>query len=91
MTDLVFYGGVYGVNWGSQQFTTRNLTFCKQTSLSPPLPLGDAPLALRGPLPWRPFFLAGNKSQRGRLHDSGSRRASGASPRRSISIGPKQD
>lgn len=31
MTDLVFYGGLYGFNVGNQQFTTRNLTFhgCK--------------------------------------------------------------
>lgn len=27
MTDLVFNGGKYGLNVGSQQFTTRNLTF----------------------------------------------------------------
>ncbi|KAF4624064.1 hypothetical protein G7Y89_g14110 [Cudoniella acicularis] len=27
LTDLVFYGGQYGLNIGSQQFTTRNLTF----------------------------------------------------------------
>ena len=27
MTDLVFYGGFIGVEWGNQQFTTRNLTF----------------------------------------------------------------
>jgi len=27
MTDLVFYGGLYGFNVGNQQFTTRNLTF----------------------------------------------------------------
>lgn len=27
MNDLVFQGGLYGVNWGNQQFTVRNLTF----------------------------------------------------------------
>jgi glucan 1,3-beta-glucosidase len=27
MTDLTFYGGLYGFNVGNQQFTTRNLTF----------------------------------------------------------------
>lgn len=27
MNDLVFTGGLYGVNWGNQQFTVRNLTF----------------------------------------------------------------
>ena len=27
MSDLVFNGGLYGVNWGNQQFTVRNLTF----------------------------------------------------------------
>lgn len=27
MTDLVFEGGLYGLNVGNQQFTTRNLTF----------------------------------------------------------------
>ncbi|KAH6665999.1 pectate lyase superfamily protein-domain-containing protein [Halenospora varia] len=27
LTDLTFYGGKYGLNIGSQQFTTRNLTF----------------------------------------------------------------
>lgn len=26
MTDLVVYGGLYGFNWGNQQFTMRNLT-----------------------------------------------------------------
>lgn len=27
MNDLTFLGGLYGVNWGNQQFTVRNLTF----------------------------------------------------------------
>ena len=27
MTDLVFNGGLYGGNWGNQQFTMRNMTF----------------------------------------------------------------
>jgi len=27
MTDLIFYGGNIGANWGNQQFTMRNLTF----------------------------------------------------------------
>jgi glucan 1,3-beta-glucosidase len=27
MTDLIFNGGAFGVNFGNQQFTTRNLTF----------------------------------------------------------------
>ncbi|KAF2215448.1 glycoside hydrolase family 55 protein [Cercospora zeae-maydis SCOH1-5] len=27
MNDLVFNGGLYGANWGNQQFTSRNLTF----------------------------------------------------------------
>ena len=27
MNDLVFYGGAYGVQFGNQQYTTRNLTF----------------------------------------------------------------
>ncbi|KXT07061.1 hypothetical protein AC579_5873 [Pseudocercospora musae] len=27
MNDLVFQGGLYGANWGNQQFTVRNLTF----------------------------------------------------------------
>ncbi|KAK4625952.1 Glucan 1,3-beta-glucosidase [Fulvia fulva] len=27
MNDLKFYGGLYGGNWGNQQFTMRNLTF----------------------------------------------------------------
>ena len=27
MNDLTFLGGMYGVNWGNQQFTVRNLTF----------------------------------------------------------------
>lgn len=27
LTDLVFYGGLYGANIGNQQFTMRNLTF----------------------------------------------------------------
>lgn len=27
MTDLVFNGGLYGMNQGNQQFTMRNLTF----------------------------------------------------------------
>lgn len=31
MNDLVFYGGLFGMNQGNQQFTMRNLTFhnCK--------------------------------------------------------------
>ena len=31
MNDLVFYGGMFGMNQGNQQFTMRNLTFhnCK--------------------------------------------------------------
>lgn len=27
MNDLTFYGGLYGINVGNQQFTMRNLTF----------------------------------------------------------------
>lgn len=27
MNDLTFLGGLYGANWGNQQFTVRNLTF----------------------------------------------------------------
>ncbi|EME45017.1 glycoside hydrolase family 55 protein [Dothistroma septosporum NZE10] len=27
LNDLKFYGGLYGGNWGNQQFTMRNLTF----------------------------------------------------------------
>jgi glucan 1,3-beta-glucosidase len=27
MTDLVFYGGLYGGNFGNQQFTKRNMSF----------------------------------------------------------------
>ncbi|EHL02440.1 putative Glucan 1,3-beta-glucosidase [Glarea lozoyensis 74030] len=35
MTDLVFYGGKTGMTVGSQQFTTRNLTFFNHISNTP--------------------------------------------------------
>ncbi|CAL3963335.1 unnamed protein product [Diplocarpon coronariae] len=43
--------------------------------------VGDAPLALRGPLPWRPSLTLKLPSPvMDGLHGSGPRRASGASP-----------
>jgi glucan 1,3-beta-glucosidase len=29
MSDLTFYGGLKGAFFGNQQFTVRNLKFCK--------------------------------------------------------------